>query len=189
MRIGLNGVVKFECSANGNPVPTVYWRKEGSQEIFLPSSTHGRLHVTPEGILRIQGVRKDDSGIYVCSAVSGAGARDTLARLEVTSQDQLPPPIIQFGPVNQTLPLISLATIPCEVTGTPKSTIKWFKDGTELSPSEAHTGANGHLDDKITVEGSTNSADRSKTSRIVISANGTLQISGTCCFLFMLLWN
>ncbi|ODM93982.1 hypothetical protein Ocin01_12699 [Orchesella cincta] len=39
---------------------------------------------------------------------SGAGARDTIARLEVTSQDQVPPPIIQFGPVNQTLPLTTL---------------------------------------------------------------------------------
>ncbi|ODM93983.1 Protein sax-3 [Orchesella cincta] len=38
-RIGLNGLAKFECTATGNPVPTVYWRKEGSQEIFLPSST------------------------------------------------------------------------------------------------------------------------------------------------------
>lgn len=179
VRIGLNGVAKFECTAVGNPVPTVYWRKEGSQEIFLPSSTHGRLHVSPEGILRIQGVKKDDSAVYVCSAVSGAGARDAIARLEVTSQDQLPPPIIQFGPVNQTLPLTSVATMPCEVTGTPKATVKWFKDGMELTSSEA---THSNTPDKINVAGDTGSADGSKSSRITISANGTLHISGKLFF-------
>ncbi|CAG7832052.1 unnamed protein product [Allacma fusca] len=150
VRVGLNGVAKFECSASGNPTPTTYWRKEGSQELFFPSSSYGRLHISPEGTLRIQGVKKEDSGIYVCSALSPAGSRDAEARLEVTSQEQTPPPIILIGPSNQTLPLKSMASVPCEVVGTPVPVIKWLKDGMELA---------------------------SQSERITISPNGTLQIN------------
>ena len=137
----------------GNPNPTTFWRKEGTQELLFPSMSYGRFHVSPEGTLRIQGVKKEDSGIYVCSALSQAGSRDAEARLEVTSQDQTPPPIILMGPSNQTLPLKSMASLPCEVLATPPTipTIKWLKDGTELTSSP---------------------------DRIIISANGTLQING-----------
>jgi roundabout axon guidance receptor 2 len=27
----MNGIAKFECVANGNPPPSVFWTKEGSQ--------------------------------------------------------------------------------------------------------------------------------------------------------------
>lgn len=136
----------------GNPTPTTFWRKEGTQELLFPSVSYGRKHVSPEGTLRIQGVKKEDSGIYVCSTLSPAGSRDAEARLEVTSQDQTPPPIILMGPSNQTLPLKSMASLPCEVLGTPAApSIKWLKDGTEVT---------------------------SQPDRIIISANGTLQING-----------
>ena len=30
-RVGMNGIAKFECAADGNPPPSVFWTKEGSQ--------------------------------------------------------------------------------------------------------------------------------------------------------------
>lgn len=157
LRVGLNEIANFECGATGNPTPTFYWRKEGSQELFFPSSTSQRFLVTPEGTLTVRGVTKDDSGTYVCSAVSAAGSAETFARLEVTSQDQVPPPIINVGPKNQTLPLKSMASIPCytEAVGTSSPTIKWLKDGIDLVKET-----------------------RSEGSRLTVSSNGTLQING-----------
>ncbi|KAG5675348.1 hypothetical protein PVAND_005258 [Polypedilum vanderplanki] len=132
VKTGINGVAKFECVASGNPQPSVYWTKEGSQELMFPDNTYGRHHVTLEGVLEIKGVRKEDAGYYVCSAFSVAGSGSTRAFLEVNSVDDIPPPIIKIGPTNQTLPKGSVATLLCRAAGNPTPEIKWSKDGAPL---------------------------------------------------------
>lgn len=84
VKIGINGVAKFECIASGNPPPSVYWTKEGSQELMFPDNTYGRHHVTLEGMLEIKNIKKDDAGYYICSAFSIAGSGTTRAFLEVS---------------------------------------------------------------------------------------------------------
>lgn len=150
-KVGLNGIASFECVATGNPPPSVFWTKEGSQQLMFPGNKYGHLHVTPEGTLRIQGVQKEDTGFYVCSALSVAGSTIVKAFLEVTSLDDLPPPIIQIGPANQTLPLKSVAMLPCQASGTPSPRIKWYKNGSPLV---------------------------SQSPRITVLDTGTLQIDG-----------
>ncbi|GLG97679.1 Hemolin [Gryllus bimaculatus] len=132
-KVGLNGIAVFECVAKGNPPPSVFWTKEGSQVLMFPGNSYGHLHVTPEGSLRIQGVQREDAGFLVCSALSVAGSNTARAFLQVTSVDDVPPPIVQIGPVNQTLPLKSVATLPCQATGTPPPKIKWYKNGSPLA--------------------------------------------------------
>jgi hypothetical protein len=46
--------------------------------------------------------------------------------------DDVPPPIVQIGPANQTLPLQSVAMLPCQAIGTPQPRIKWYKNGSPL---------------------------------------------------------
>ena len=53
-RVGMNGIAKFVCKASGNPPPSVFWTKEGSQELIFAGTTHGQMHVTSEGTLTIQ---------------------------------------------------------------------------------------------------------------------------------------
>jgi roundabout axon guidance receptor 2 len=53
-RVGMNGIAKFECVASGNPPPSVFWTKEGSQELMFSGTTHGQMFVTPDGTLAIQ---------------------------------------------------------------------------------------------------------------------------------------
>lgn len=160
VRIGLNGVAKFECAASGNPRPEIVWRKEGSTQYFLSEDPNPRVQLQgPEGILRIQGVKREDAGVYVCSALSAAGSRNAVARLEVTSQDQVPPPVINILPTNQTLPIKSMATIPCEIGASMSGGgvgVKWLKNGMELEFDAE--GQNG--------------------GRISVAANGTLHIGG-----------
>ena len=53
-RVGMNGIAKFECVANGNPPPSVFWTKEGSQELMFAGTTHGQMFVSTDGPLAIQ---------------------------------------------------------------------------------------------------------------------------------------
>ncbi|CRK86303.1 CLUMA_CG000071, isoform A, partial [Clunio marinus] len=132
VKIGVNGIAKLECVASGNPQPSVFWTKEGSQELMVPDKSYGHLHVSSEGTLEIRNVQKDDAGFYVCSAFSVAGSGTTRAFLQVISVDDIPPPIIQIGPSNQTLPKGSVATLPCRAAGNPTPDIKWSKDGSTI---------------------------------------------------------
>ncbi|KAK9877171.1 hypothetical protein WA026_016919 [Henosepilachna vigintioctopunctata] len=133
-KVGLNGVVEFQCAASGNPPPSVFWHKEGSQQLMFPDTSYGHMHVNAHGTLRIQGVQREDTGYLVCSALSVAGSTSIRAFLQVTSVADLPPPIIQLGPSNQTLPLHSMVTLHCKALSPegdqPK--MRWLKDGKVL---------------------------------------------------------
>eukprot|EP00095_Tigriopus_kingsejongensis_P003619 maker-scaffold49_size462716-snap-gene-3.30 protein:Tk03619 transcript:maker-scaffold49_size462716-snap-gene-3.30-mRNA-1 annotation:"roundabout 1" len=129
---GVQGsTVQIPCVAAGNPVPILFWMKEGGSGVLLPGSNQGHVHVSPEGMLRIGNTSEKDSGVYTCASVSESGA--ILASSEVkiqTSQDR-PPPIIQIGPVNQTQRIGSSTNFPCEAT--PQTRVEWLKDGVPIS--------------------------------------------------------
>lgn len=48
----------------------------------------------------------------------------------------MPPPIIQIGPANQTLPMGSVAMLPCRASGVPTPRIRWYKDGMPLQTGQ-----------------------------------------------------
>lgn len=104
---------------------------------MFPSFKHDRIEVslTPEGrtLLSIQNIQRIDAGkIIVCSAVNGVGSTSTRVVLSINTQEERPPPIIVQGPANQTLPIKSMATLPCKTMGGPIVTIAWYKDGIPL---------------------------------------------------------
>lgn len=71
---------------------------------------------------------RNDSGLgVVCNAVNSAGSDSWHAKLTVTSGFH-PPPVIDLGPANQTLPLETEATFRCVVRGQPPPVINWYKD-------------------------------------------------------------
>lgn len=75
-------------------------------------------------------MQKGDSGLVVmCSAVNPAGSDSWFSRLTVISPDDHPPPIIELGPANQTLPLYTPANLVCQASGSPTPVITWYKDG------------------------------------------------------------
>ncbi|KAL3208039.1 hypothetical protein MRX96_039316, partial [Rhipicephalus microplus] len=106
------------------------------QVLMFPGKSHGRFSVSHEGTLTISGVRKEDRGYYVCSALSVVGSSMTKGYLEVTVIADLPPPIIRLGPANQTLPVHTTAQLPCEAEGTPKPVVQWLYNGSPLNYEE-----------------------------------------------------
>lgn len=50
---------------------------------MFPGNSYGRLHVSAQGTLHIQGVQREDSGYLVCSALSVAGSDTARAFLQV----------------------------------------------------------------------------------------------------------
>nr|XP_037279955.1 LOW QUALITY PROTEIN: roundabout homolog 1-like [Rhipicephalus microplus] len=135
-KVGLNGVAKFDCLATGNPPPSVFWTREGNQVLMFPGKSHGRFSVSHEGTLTITGVRKEDRGYYVCSALSVIGSSMAKGHLEITAIADLPPPIIRLGPANQTLPVHTAAQLPCEAAGTPKPVVQWLYNGSPLNSED-----------------------------------------------------
>lgn len=126
----------LDCIAAGNPTPALFWMKESNAAILMPATSHGHVAVTPEGTLRIGTVvAKRDSGWYSCAAVSESGSALSRAEVNVARDVDRPPPVIQLGPVNQTLPVRTAATLPCQASGAQEKT-QWLKDGVPLSPLE-----------------------------------------------------
>ncbi|XP_057341638.1 protein sax-3 isoform X1 [Microplitis mediator] len=177
--------VSFACSARGAPKPSIFWTREGSQELMFPGNVYqGRYTVSEDGSLHIKQVVKKDEGHYVCSAISQAGASTATVFLQVTPIEEVPPPIIELGPANQTLPLKSTAYLPCRAVGTPTPRVHWHKDG-DLVPlgSRITMSSNGTLivNDLIMADGglytciaSSESGNTSWSATLTISSGTTL---------------
>ncbi|KAK3522012.1 hypothetical protein QTP70_021395 [Hemibagrus guttatus] len=150
----LGRTVTFLCGTKGNPPPAVFWQKEGSQMLMFPSqppAQSGRFSVSLSGELTISNVYSEDSGYYICQAISVAGSVLTKALLEVedgggeqqeagetsyfslnsTPSDRVPP-IIRQGPANQTLAPGATAQLQCYVMGNPLPSIQWERDGQRI---------------------------------------------------------
>uniref|UniRef100_A0A8C8EWX6 Roundabout, axon guidance receptor, homolog 3 (Drosophila) n=1 Tax=Oncorhynchus tshawytscha TaxID=74940 RepID=A0A8C8EWX6_ONCTS len=128
--------VTFRCGTRGNPSPAIFWKKEGSQMLLFPGqplSQSGRYSVSMSGELSITDVHLEDSGYYICQAISVAGSVLTKALLEVEGgPSERVPPIIRQGPANQTLGLGSIAQLQCHAIGGPSLRIMWEKDGERI---------------------------------------------------------
>ncbi|TNN59851.1 Roundabout 2 [Liparis tanakae] len=82
--------ISFQCGTTGNPPPAIFWQKEGSQMLLFPGQPplqSGRYSVSMSGELTITDVHPEDSGFYICQAISVAGSVLTKALLEVEGED------------------------------------------------------------------------------------------------------
>lgn len=143
--------VSFECKASGQPQPLIFWSIEGNRSLIFPPNHFDRFETatTPESssILTLPTTAKSDNGlVIVCSAVNVVGSVSVRARLTVSSQEDKPPPIILLGPVNQTLPVKSVANLNCRAFGTPVPIISWYVDGNPVVLSDRiNVTENGNL--------------------------------------------
>lgn len=82
-------------SRAGVPLPTLRWYKDA---ISISKLQNPRYRVLPSGVLRIQKLHPDDSGIFQCFASNEGGEVQTHTFLDVTSEYR---PAAQPGRLDQ----------------------------------------------------------------------------------------
>ena len=78
-----SGSVKFQCSATGNPRPSMIWSELNSQTKISQSSVAG-------GTLLLKNLKGGDAGMYKCSAVNILGQAHAVGHLLVNSDFTIP---------------------------------------------------------------------------------------------------
>ena len=141
--MNLDQNVYIDCPVQGSPLPLIFWRRDGHQgrtgSLELITSDTPRAHqrrwsVFQNGTLLITRVRREDGGSIWCGAVSEAGSLIARTRLDVIAVSAPPPPVIEYGPVNQTLPRGAEAYLACSATE--PLPVRWLKDGQPLLYSD-----------------------------------------------------
>lgn len=85
----ITGTATLSCLATGDPSPSTYWMKNG----VVLSLKDSRLNIRESGSLEISELRRSDTGLYTCKAVSETGETAWSAALVVESTDD---PLIVF---------------------------------------------------------------------------------------------
>ncbi|XP_076275848.1 opioid-binding protein/cell adhesion molecule-like [Rhynchophorus ferrugineus] len=121
-------MVKMECKASGNPVPTVSWTRKNN---VMPSGDR-----TIQGLtMMISHVDRHSAGQYQCSADNGVGEPDTKhININVLYAPEIE---VERTTVHSGIGLEALLV--CIVYAEPAAQVIWFKDTTQLGTTERHT--------------------------------------------------
>ncbi|XP_028322236.1 roundabout homolog 1-like isoform X2 [Gouania willdenowi] len=112
--------VEFHCVVQGDPVPTVRWRKDDSD---LPK---GRFEIQEDHTLIVRQVTSTDEGSFTCVVENMVGKSEASATLTVHV-----PPAFVVRPKNQVVAVGRTVTFQCEATGNPQPAIFWQREGSE----------------------------------------------------------
>uniref|UniRef100_A0A803VIB0 Roundabout guidance receptor 2 n=1 Tax=Ficedula albicollis TaxID=59894 RepID=A0A803VIB0_FICAL len=112
--------VDFRCQVQGDPTPTVRWRKDDAD---LP---RGRYDIKDDYTLRIKKATSTDEGTYTCIAENRVGKVEASATLTVRA-----PPQFVVRPRDQIVAQGRTVTFPCETKGNPQPAVFWQKEGSQ----------------------------------------------------------
>ncbi|XP_075710605.1 roundabout homolog 2 isoform X14 [Rhinoderma darwinii] len=112
--------VEFRCQVQGDPQPTVRWKKD---DVDLP---RGRYDIKDDYTLRIKKAAGIDEGTYTCISENRVGKVEASATLTVRA-----PPQFVVRPRDQIAAQGRTATFPCETKGNPQPAVFWQKEGSQ----------------------------------------------------------
>uniref|UniRef100_A0A7M4F217 Roundabout guidance receptor 2 n=1 Tax=Crocodylus porosus TaxID=8502 RepID=A0A7M4F217_CROPO len=117
-------VVEFRCQVQGDPQPTVRWKKDDAD---LP---RGRYDIKDDYTLRIKKAMSTDEGTYACIAENRVGKVEASATLTVRARPVAPPQFV-VRPRDQIVAQGRTVTFPCETKGNPQPAVFWQKEGSQ----------------------------------------------------------
>ncbi|XP_069331121.1 roundabout homolog 2 isoform X3 [Eulemur rufifrons] len=117
-------VVEFRCQVQGDPQPTVRWKKDDAD---LP---RGRYDIRDDYTLRIKKAMSTDEGTYMCIAENRVGKVEATATLTVRARPVAPPQFV-VRPRDQIVAQGRTVTFPCETKGNPQPAVFWQKEGSQ----------------------------------------------------------
>ncbi|XP_055516059.1 hemicentin-1-like [Leucoraja erinacea] len=120
-----NTQAQMSCEVSGSPKPEVTWKKNGKPLNFNLQQNMYRL--LPSGSMLVLSVTTEDTSLYECRATNEVGDSHRLIQLTV----HVPPSIADDSP-DVTVSTMSPVVLPCHVTGIPKPSVTWMKDGGQL---------------------------------------------------------
>ncbi|TNN08140.1 Protein sax-3 isoform 4 [Schistosoma japonicum] len=121
--VPVHSVFEMSCRAAGEPSPVVVWRREPS----LPSIPYSRVRLLLSGTLRFVSVQSNDSGYYVCRAVSSTGIIESVAYINVVT----PPGLVVTPPSKIYTYEGNRVELFCSVTGSPFPDVRWLQWSTK----------------------------------------------------------
>uniref|UniRef100_A0A3B3SBP1 Roundabout, axon guidance receptor, homolog 2 (Drosophila) n=1 Tax=Paramormyrops kingsleyae TaxID=1676925 RepID=A0A3B3SBP1_9TELE len=116
-------VVEFRCQAQGDPQPTVRWRKD---DMDVPRGRYEIKYDKDDYLLRIKKASGSDEGSFTCVAENRVGKVEAIATLTVRA-----PPQFVIRPRDQIVAQGRTATFPCETRGNPQPAVFWQKEGSQ----------------------------------------------------------
>ncbi|CAN8014272.1 unnamed protein product, partial [Ixodes persulcatus] len=121
--------VEFQCKVNGDPKPTVTWRRQDGK---MPVK---RANIQEDKSLRIQNVAPTDEGTYICESENFVGSVSASASLTVHSR-----PSFRLTPEDQKVGLNGVAKFDCLATGNPQPSVFWTREGNQMLmfPGKSH---------------------------------------------------
>ncbi|NXN24555.1 HMCN2 protein, partial [Nycticryphes semicollaris] len=127
--------VTLECWVSGVPPPHIAWYKGEQAVAAFPPGTQ-------RAILRLQAVREEDAGQYVCEALGEAGVASDVTVLDVGSAPHFPEPLgdvaVEVG---------DSVSLQCRVEGSPLPRVAWSRqDGKPVTGWHGPSSVSGHLE-------------------------------------------
>ncbi|XP_033606866.1 Down syndrome cell adhesion molecule-like protein Dscam2 isoform X4 [Cryptotermes secundus] len=122
----VDDTVVVPCVAYANPRPQYRWmyHQQNGHETALEGTER---HIVRDGTLVITAVRESDAGTYLCNASNKEGSETLEVQLSISSPLQ-----VLVHPSRQRVDLGKSATFRCSVSGFPRTSIHWLKDGQPL---------------------------------------------------------
>ncbi|KAM6117600.1 hemicentin-2 [Phoenicopterus ruber ruber] len=127
--------VTLECWVSGVPPPHVAWYKGEQVAAAFPPGTQ-------RAVLRLQAVREEDAGQYMCEALGEAGVAFDSVVLDVGSAPHFPEPLGDVAvEVGESVSLL------CRVEGSPPPRVAWSRqDGKPMAGWHGLRGVSSRLE-------------------------------------------
>ncbi|XP_018329042.1 neogenin isoform X2 [Agrilus planipennis] len=130
--------VTLDCTANGNPYPTITWLKDG-YTVDMANLDSRFSWVGSTTSLQIKKIEESDAGVYQCRAEN----REDSVDASVTLQVQVPPKFLK-KPMDKVDVINKDTEFECSVYGKPEPKIEWLKNGEIIIPTEYYQIVNGN---------------------------------------------